>query len=640
MSENLKSKVFEISGESIGLRDRLKEVLPQVFDANGSIDFDMLRELMGEGDISKHGECYGLSWCGQGEARRAMSVKTSKTLTPEREKSVDFDTTENIFIEGENLDVLRILQKAYYRKIKMIYIDPPYNTGNDSFVYDDDFTETKNEYLQKSGDIDEYGLVNKLNSFRENKKENGQYHSRWLSMMYPRLMLAFSLLTDDGVIFVSIDENEQANLKLLMNSVFGEDNCIVDGVVNKSSESATEYTVKKHEYFVGYAKDKYKLSLSGNKRYTISRGTVGNPTQTTPIISFPKGLKCINIPDGVYQTTRQIKGSSENITNFEPVIVENGLLKEDIKLQAKWRSSNDMRKFFDNNCNPIEAKINGIIEEIYFDGDRFMPYIKKLIVEKVPSLYENNKRGSKDLADLDLDDFFEFPKSVDLIKYLVQLFSNDSSIILDFFAGSGTTAQAVMELNVEDGRNRRFICVQLPEDTKINSEAYKAGYTKISDITAERIRRAGAKIKGKEDGDLFGGERAVDTGFKYYRLSNSHFKIWNDSGEDSDVEELLLDLVDATLPDSSEEEMLYELILKCGLMLTTRIEDKGEGLYYLPEEGMCVVLRRFDDAISEEVGKLEPKIVITIDRLFENDDARVSNMRLMYGERGIRLDII
>lgn len=280
--------------------------------------------------------------------------------------------------------------------------------------------------------------------------------------MKNRLELAKRLLKSNGIIIISCDDNEVGYLRVLLDEIFERENFILNGVVNRASEIASNYIVSKHEYFLCYTKNIKKFTLGENVKYTISRGTVGNVNQTEPVITFPKGLKCINIPDGVYATTRKIEGSSENIENYDDIIVENGILKKDIRLKAKWRSSNDMRNFFNNNCQPTLAKINGIIEEIYFDGDRFMPYIKKKVIEKIPSLFLDNKRGSTDLEKLDMKGSFNFPKNVGFIQNLISLTTTKNDIILDYHAGSGTTAQAVLELNKKDGGNRKFIlCEQM-----------------------------------------------------------------------------------------------------------------------------------------------------------------------------------
>lgn len=349
------------------------------------------------------------------------------------------DIRDNLIIKGNNLLALHSLKKRFAGKVKLIYIDPPYNREKDIF-YNDSFK-----------------------------------HSTWLTFMKNRLEVARDLLDIKGAIIVSCDDTEQAYLKVLMDEVFKErTNFLVGGVVNRPSEIASDYIISKHEYFIVYTKDIHRFSLEGKERFTVSRGTVGNEDQTMPIIVFPAGLKCKGVKDGGYEKTRKIKDGMENIENLDPIIVKNGCLYKPVRLKARWRSSNDMRKFFDNDCKPIPAKIQGIIEEIYLEGNRFMPMIKKRVVEKIPSLILDNKRGSKDLEELGLLGKFSYPKSVDYINKLISYFTFEDDIVLDFFAGSGTTAQAVLKLNKEDGGNRQFIlCEQMDYVDTVTKERVK-----------------------------------------------------------------------------------------------------------------------------------------------------------------------
>ena len=391
--DKLKMKSQNVIGSNV---DKIAQLFPNcVTERLGKdgkpelvIDFEKLQAELSCEIISEGEERYQFTWPDKRAANRLANTPTTMTLRPCREDSVDFDNTENLYIEGDNLDVLKVLRETYLGKVKMIYIDPPYNTGND-FVYNDDFAQGKGEFEETSGFFDEEGNQT-LDPMRRNVESNGRFHTDWLNMIYPRLKVTRDLLTDDGVVFISIDENEIENLQKICSEIFGYSNCIARVVVNRASEIATNLTVQKHEYCLAYAKQIESVKLCGNKKTTISRGTVGNTNQTMPIITFPSGLKCLNIPDGVYTQSRQIKGSFENIEVISPFVVENSLLKEPVQLKARWRSSNDMRNFFSNKCKPTKAKINGIIEEIYFDGDRFMPYIKKSVTEKIPTLYLDN----------------------------------------------------------------------------------------------------------------------------------------------------------------------------------------------------------------------------------------------------------
>jgi len=469
----------------------LKENYPSIIKDN-EIDLNELKAIAGL-PIDDKVNGYGLNFVGRNFARAKYAKKTEKELRLNNSLSKNIDTTKNLVLKGDNLDSLKILKNHYSGKIKMIYIDPPYNTDKDEFVYPDKFDKEEAEVLGLAN-LSQDDFARMDFSFKTKKSHNG-----WLAFMYPRLLLARDLLSKDGVIFISIDDNEQANLKLLCDDVFGEENFVSTMVVNRASEIATENTIQKHEYLHCYSKKADEFKVMGIPKYTISRGTVGNANQTMPVITFPKGLKCYNLPDGTYTETRKVNGSSENIENLDPIIVKNETLMNDVRMKAKWRSSNDMRNFFNNNCKPTPAKINGIIEEIYFENDRFNPQIKKATFEKLPSLFLENKRGSKYLTDLDMN-VFDNPKDLKYIQKLINIVSDKKSIILDFFAGSGTTGDAVMQLNAKDGGNRKFILCQIDEPIKEDKPAYKFCTENnlppvISSITIERLNRAGEKIK-------------------------------------------------------------------------------------------------------------------------------------------------
>ncbi|HTL80062.1 MAG TPA: site-specific DNA-methyltransferase, partial [Bacteroidia bacterium] len=373
-----------MDGESLDILttqlDKVKKLFPEVI-TEGKIDWEKLQATLGRENFEFRNERYVLNWAGKSESFKVLQQSTTATLKPVVEESINFDTTENVFIEGENLEVLKILQKAYYGKIKCILIDPPYNTGSDSFIYPDSFKESREDYLKRIGDKDEEGLLMREGFFRKNSKDSGHFHSNWLSMMYPRLFLARNLLREDGIIFIHIDDNEVHNLRLIMNEIFGEENFISEIIVKRASEIASNFTVSKHEYCLCYSKDFSSLKIDQNEKMTVSRGTVGNADQSMPVITFPAGLKCNNIPDGIYKKTRKIEGSQENIENLDEIEVANGELKKEVRLKAKWRSSNDMRNFFANNCQPTKAKISGELVEIYFENDRFVPQLKKRTFE-------------------------------------------------------------------------------------------------------------------------------------------------------------------------------------------------------------------------------------------------------------------
>lgn len=517
----------------------LKEHYPQVLK-DGELNLHELKFVLGL-PIDEKVNGYGLNFVGRGVARAKYTQETQKELLLNRTLSKNTDTTQNMVLKGDNLDSLKLLKPHYSGKIKCIYIDPPYNTSSDEFVYPDKFDREEAEVLGIADSLSEEDFARMEFSFKTKKSHNG-----WLAFMYPRLLLARDLLSKDGVIFISIDDNEQANLKILCDEIFGEENFVATMVINRASEIATENTIQKHEYLECYAKNISDFKVIGIPKYSVSRGTVGNENQTMPVITFPKGLKCYNIADGIYNETRKIEGSSENVENLDPIIVENETLMSDVRMKARWRSSNDMRNFFSNDCKPTQAKINGVIEEIYFENDRFNPQIKKSTFEKLPSLFLDNKRGSKYLEDLKLKGVFDNPKDVKYISKIIQIATTPNDIILDFFAGSGTTGHAVMALN-EDGGNRKFILCQIDEPIAKNKPAYQFCIDNglepvISSITIERLRRAGEQIG------------SGDTGFKVFDHTNAPKLTQDENGQ----------IVLPTLHNDALSR-IYTMIFKVGL---------------------------------------------------------------------------
>lgn len=591
---------------------KLKELFPQIVSED-KIDFDILKQLLSNTIVEADDERYRLDWVGKKRSLLKANTPINKTLRPCKNESVDFENTKNLYIEGDNFEVLKLLQESYLNKIKMIYIDPPYNTGKDSFTYPDDYSKSRSDFEDEIGLRDDEG-----NKLFKNTDSNGRFHSDWLSMMYERLLVARDLLKDDGVIFISIDDNEVHNLRKICDEVFGEGNFVAEIIINRASEIASNNTVSKHEYLLCYTKNINLLKVNGTSKYTISRGTVGNFEQSTPVIKFPSGLKCVNIEDGVYTETRKIEGSSENIENFQPIIVENGYLKNSIELKAKWRSSNDMRNFFDNNCRPTEAKISGIIEEIYFDGTRFIPQIKKATYEKISSLNLGVKRGSKDLEDLDLN-FFPFPKSNDLIQNLIKYFRFDEKdIVLDFFSGSATTAHAVMQLNAQDGGNRKFIMVQIPENTN------NKDFPTICEIGKERIKRAGAKIlENNKDKDL----SSLDIGFRVLKVDSSNMKdVYYHPNE---IKQNQLKMFETNIKeDRSDLDLLFSIMLDLGICLDLKITTKiidDKKLYFIENSELIVC---FEENITlkiiETIKEEKPYKVVLKDGCFANDTQKIN----------------
>ena len=625
--QKLKMKSKNLTKENI---EKIGELFPNVItemeDEEGNtvraIDFELLQQELSDEIVEGSKERYQLTWPGKREAIVAANTPIDKTLRPVKEGSLNWGTTGNLYMEGDNLEILKLLQESYLEKIKCIYIDPPYNTGND-FIYKDNFVQDRDEYLEESGQVDEEG-----NRLFLNTEYNGRYHSDWLTMMYPRLKLARNLLSVDGVIFISIDDNEVHNLKKVCDEVFGEKNFVTIIAINRTSEIATNNIISKHEYIIVFCKNTDEFRVEGIKKYTISRGTVGNANQTMPVIEFPKGLRCLDIHNGVYETTRKIEGSNENIENFTSIVVKDGRLYEPIKLKARWRSSNDMRNFFKNNCRPTPAKISGIIEEIYFKGDRFMPQIKKSTYEKIPSLYLENKRGSNDLNKLSMNNLIEYPKSVSLISKIISYINlRDNDIILDFFSGSATTAHAVMELNAEDGGNRKYIMVQLPELTDEKSEAYKAGYKNISEIGKERICRAGKKIKEETGAD-------IDYGFRVYKVDSTNMKdVYYHPDE---LAQKMLEQLESNIKgDRTGIDLLTQIMLETGLELSLPMETeeiREKEVYFVAGNSLIACFDEdMDEELIKEIAEVKPLRAVFRDNSFKSCPDKINLEEIFKG---------
>lgn len=609
------------------LAEKLAELAPEAI-ADGKIDVEKLKELLAD-DADESNERFGLFWPGKRRALRAAQQPTTATLKPDVENSKDWDTTKNVFIEGDNLEVLKVLQKHYHGKIKMIYIDPPYNTGKD-FVYPDNFKEGLDTYLEWTKQVNEEGR--KLST---NSESEGRFHSNWLNMMYPRLKLARNLLKGNGFIAVSIGDEEVAHLRLLMNNIFGERNCIAQVAVNRTSDVATERTVQKVEYLLFYARSIEKVEIGAADKIVESRGTVGNQDQTMPEIEFPAGLRCSGIADGEYQGARQIPDSRENIELLSSAVVKDGRLASPVTMKARWRASNDMRNFFANHCLPTKAKISGMVIDIYLEGDRFMPKIVKQSVEKLPTYFGTNKRGSKDLDSLGIEGF-EYPKSVDFIKWILSFGLRDDEYVLDFFAGSGTIAQAVYELNEADQGRRSYLAVQLPEPVE------SGPFRTISQLARKRIALAG-------DQTLQSGTTSLDVGFRAYKLSDTSFSKWQVSSDTpaNELEQHLLELRESANDNATPADLFVELLLKQGYSLTEDIGDASiAGLdlkTILDADGDVAVLAYLDEHTKptldqlREIADSKPVRFVILEDCFQGDDELKTNLVQICKTNGIEL---
>lgn len=636
--KDTKTLVQTMNGNSYNPQEDLLELLksrcPEVF-TEGKIDPKKLRQTLGE-EVSEEGERYGLSWAGKSDCFRHIQEPTTATLNPVKEESVNFDATENIFIEGDNLQALKVLQKSYYGKIKMIYIDPPYNTGNDSFIYPDRFAESQEDYLKRIGDKDVEGNLIRDVLFRKNTKDTGHFHSNWLTMMYPRLFLSRNLLRPDGVIFVSIDDNEVQNLRMVMNEIFDEQNFIEQIVLkNKAGAGAKpKGFITVHEYILCYAKNADRigeiatpyseklLKLYNKKDENFERrGPYGTWALSTtsmddrPHLRFP-----------IYYEGEEIWPEKQWLWTRERV--EEALKKNELVFNRKNDGSWSVR--FKRYLKDEEGNIRLGTPTSFLDG----PYTHE---------------GTKELDQLFETRIYDFPKPSGLIKKLFQLRLNQEDgredIFLDFFAGSCTTAQAVMELNREDGGNRKFICVQLAEPCEEDSEAYKAGYKTIVEIGKERIRRAARKIAKDSEGKLKFDKSKLDLGFKVFKLSESNFKIWrSDVKTPKQLEKQMGLFVDNVKSESTQENILYELILKSGLDLNVPIEKKKQNgkKYFAIDEGKLIIC--LEDKITQKlintILKAKAEKVICLDKAFAGNDPLKTNTALQMQSEKIDFKVI
>ena len=639
--------------------DVLKRLMPEIFD-EGKIDFEKLKATLGE-YITFSNERYVLNWAGKSDAFRVMQCPSSATLVPCKEESVDFDTTQNIFIEGENMEVLKVLQKSYFGKVKMIYIDPPYNTGNDSFIYPDKFSETKEEYMKRVGDKDAEGYMTREGMFRKNSKENGQYHSNWLNMMMPRLYLAKNLLREDGVIFISIDDNEVHNLRLLMNEVFGEENFFCQIIIRANSRGQTyKQIAKTHEYLLVYTKnditdlfglekdaERNDLNLSDNIGcYNIRELRNRNPKfgkHNRPLLFYPIYVNP-NVIDKDGFNPVSLTFSNEYYIKVEPY---NSVGKESC---WRWGKSKAHLNIHQNTLDSnLIAKKKADGQYNIYEKYRKTTYTPKSIWDENAFLTET---GTVELHNLGFSNEFDFPKPISLIKRCVQLATEEDDIILDFFAGSGTTAHAVMQLNKEDGGNRHFICIQLPELCDPEKEAYKAGYSTIAEISKERIRRAGNKLraeaeaeKAKKASELpFDDAEEVtmyDWGFKVFKLSDSNFKQWREihGSDQAQWKQQTIDFLNPVAANASIENMVYELMLKNGKNLNSTIEH-SHNCYNIHSGELLLLLESVDQDTIDYVLSLHPQKVIALDNLFSGNDQLKTNTALQLRDAGITFKTI
>ena len=578
--DKMKMESPDMTAENI---EKIAELFPncvtEMRDENGKIkrgiNFEMLKQMLSP-DVVDGDECYEFTWVGKKASVVEANRPIRKTLRPCPEESKDWDITENLYIEGDNLEVLKLLQESYLGKVKMIYIDPPYNTGND-FIYADDFMRSQQEENEQMGMYDE-----DENRLFKNTDTNGRFHSDWCSMMYSRLMLARNLLTDDGVIFISIDDNEQENLKKLCDEVFGESNYICPFIWEKTQHFGRQKlnSYCNNDYILCYAKnlysDKLKELLVENIKTELQDAPLFNASNNINTLNFPIGCTIFNMADGVYTTT-----TSNDYELLNPVIVENGKNKNAFSLRFRSRWSNETVQTEILKGTTFWVKTTSFAIRAIYGGNRHSTDAPRQILftnsnnpmatkSRFNYRIDTSENASSQLAVLMDGSYFSYPKPVSLIEYFITLLYNEKKenyendfIVLDFFSGSATTAHAVMQLNAEDSGHRKFIMVQLPEPCDEQSEAYKTGYKNICEIGKERIRRAGEKIKA-ENGLA---SQNLDVGFRVLKLADSNMKDVYYAADDYD-QRSLLDMVSNIKDDRDDLDLLFGCLLDWGLPLS------------------------------------------------------------------------
>lgn len=581
------------------------------------VDFDALRQELSDAIVEGPQERYRLDWPGKRQALVTANTPIAKTLRPCREESVDFDTTKNLFIEGDNLDALKLLQETYLGKVKMIYIDPPYNTGND-FIYEDDFAEGTDEYLRRSNQKDEDG-----NRLVANTEANGRFHSDWLSMMYPRLKLARNLLRDDGVIFISIDDGEISNIRKSCDEIFGDEQFVAQIIWKKRNTPPNDKLIgAQHDYILVYSKsDRSGINLRPRSSEQIAK--YKNP-DNHPKGPWVAGDLTANVKGGRYvaslnygitnpNTGEEFFPSNEGNWRFSKSTIEKLLKENSIYFGRSGETSPKLKRFLS------EIK-EGITWTTLWD---FAPL---------------NTSGSNEMNDIFGNSIiFENPKPIGLLKYVLQASTSKNDIIVDFFAGAGSTAHAVLDQNAIDGGNRRFIVVQLPEATDPKSEAYKAGYATIAEISKERIRRAGTKVL---EGDCHE-DWSRDVGFRVLKVDTSNMADTHYTADETEQADLL-SRVENIRPDRSSEDLLFQVLVDWGVDLTLPIRREtvaGKTVFFVAETAL---LACFDTGVTEalvsELARHQPLRVVFRNTGFDSDDT-LTNVTQIFAQLSPETDV-
>lgn len=583
--------------------EQLKALFPEI-TAEGKIDFKVLRYILGE-EIEEEEEYYRFTWAGKSQARMEAHKPSTGTLRPAKDESVDWDTTQNLYIEGDNLEVLKLLQKSYAGKVKMIYIDPPYNTGKD-FVYKDNYKDNLRNYQEVTGQVDSEG--NKLST---NSDSDGRYHSNWLNMMYPRLRLARSLMRNDGLIFISIDDNEYENIKKICNEIFGEINFIENYIWESTfrPDNSSKLYRENSQYVLCFAKNINEIKqLFGSVSGSDGLPSLTKNSMNESILIFPEKKVITFLKDGKYE--KGIMKSGYEL--LDDVVVLNGLIVNSFRLKGRVIWGQD---YLDSELEKGT--------EIVIKSDGFVPYSKKAEVSilapntLIPSdLVSDVLGGRAEVTGLFGKAVFDYPKPTSLIKYLINYLDTDDCLVLDFFSGSASTAHSILSYNIEKERKLKFLLVQLPELTDKESIAFKEGYKTLTEIGKERIRRAANKIAAENPDKA----KDLDLGFKVFKLDSSNIRPWD--GNPDNLEDDLFNSGDNIKADRSSEDVLYEILLKYGLDLTLPIEERdieGQKVFSVGYGALFICLdKEIKGAVADGIGKwkeeLQPELCRVIFR--------------------------
>jgi len=604
--EKLPLTSLDIKAEQV---QKLKELFPEAFSEGNKIDWEKLKLTLGE-NVDTGKERFGMNWPGKADCFKTIQQPSIATLVPDREESVDFDNTQNLFIEGDNLEVLKLLQKSYLGKIKMIYIDPPYNTGND-FIYPDNYAENLSTYLEYTGQVDNEGK-----KFSTNTETDGRFHSKWMNMMYPRLFLAKNLLKEDGTIFISINDKEFPTLRILCNEIFGEESFIASFIWKSRQivDSRAQNGVSSdHEYIVIYSKNNSRLrgkSIDKSK-YSNPDNDPRGPWMSNSILGLATKAQRPNLHYSVIDPSTGISYPCPEATGwrYSRETMGNKIADKRIVFPKKPDGRPREKKFI-NELNNENTNISSLLDE---------------------EIVGYTLNGTREVRELLGESIFSFPKPVSLLKALIQQGTDDDDIVLDFFAGSSTTAHAVLETNRIDKSSRKFICVQLPEPIE---DGASLKFKTISDVSKERIVQSINKIKEDsiKEFDLFTGDFSnQDLGFKVLKLQPSNFKIWNAEIEkNKDAIQTALDLhVEHISPEAKQEGVLYEILLKAGFELTTPIEKltvENKTVFSVAGGEMLICLEKeLTHELIKAIAEKSPTRVICLDEGFQNNDQLKTN---------------